>query len=130
MDFQKFLKAMTTDASYNEAAKGEFRREAMKMARAVGEALGYAKADYDVRWNKSGDACSGDVILHSDELYIHFTQNGAGMSDQFMWRVCRSRKESQGGANQWMRWTELADLEAVAAKMLRYAKMGRHPVKT
>ena len=58
---------------------------------------------------------SGEISLHSDNLYIQFSQSSiVGM---FMWRTCRSRKDHVGKGNQWMPWEALNDLAKVAKIM-------------
>ena len=56
--------------SYNDTAKKAFHQQAGRIAKALADALGYSKADYDLRHNQGGIAVSGEITLHSDTLYV------------------------------------------------------------
>lgn len=84
--------------------KKQFATLGRKVARLVAEQLGWAAGSYQVRFNPSGEAASGEVILHGERLYVQFSQMGV------LYRSCAGQKDYCGGANQWLRWEKLADL--------------------
>jgi len=112
----KFIETARTNASYNETAKASFHSEGRAVLRKLAKQLGLTAGTYDIRSNRGGIAVSGEVTLHGEGLYVQFAQSCCG-NDGFMWRTCEGRKDYTGGRNHWMKWGELADLEAVAAKM-------------
>lgn len=95
--------------SYNEVNKAMFHSLGMRVMRAIAKKLNLAPGTFDVRWNEAGIACSGEVMLHAEHLFIEFSEYCLG--DVFMYRWCRDRKDSCGGANQWMMWDALLELD-------------------
>ena len=118
IDMSVFLESVAD----NEAAKRRFHRQSAAVLRELARHLGYKAGDFDLRHNQRGIAVSGEIILHSDTLYVHFEQNVAGLQWGFMWRICRGRRDFRGRANQWIPWDRLNNLESVAKHML--AAMG------
>ncbi len=116
VSYNKFYAAVKADASYNETNKQAFHAESKKMLRALAKELGLKAGQYDVRSNMGGIAVSGEITLHSDTLYVQFSQSGL-TGERFMWRRCNGRKDYTGGQNQWMPWVELQSLAVVASKM-------------
>jgi hypothetical protein len=86
--------------SYNEPNKEEFKRLSMKLLREVNK-LGNFNAE--IRFNKGGIAVSGDAILHSDHVYLHFTaDHGFGsLAYNLYYRSCKGKKDYTGGRNNW-----------------------------
>lgn len=120
MNYKTFFKAVKADASYNETNKTAFHRESKKVLKALAGALGLQKEQFDLRSNMGGIAVSGEITLHSDSLYVQFSQSVMG-NDRFMWRTCKGRKDYTGGSNQWMRWEDLQDIQKVADYMNKVA---------
>lgn len=113
---KELIRLAKTDLGYNETAKAKFHRLAKSTLSDLAWQLGYAKNAYDLRSNMGGIAVSGEITLHSDELYVQLSQSMTGMG--FMWRTCRHRKDYTGGANQWAAWDTLHDLPALSKRML------------
>jgi len=116
-----FIRTARCNCSYNEEAKRAFHRQAANILRQLAVYLGYKDGDFDLRHNQGGIAVSGEITLHSDALYVQFSQSCLGPDMGFMWRTCRGRKDYTGGPNQWMKWESLEDLPAVARTMLNEA---------
>jgi hypothetical protein len=109
-----FIRTAKKSVSYDEDAKRRFHYQAEKILLEIAGLLGYKECDYDLRHNQGGIAVSGEITLHSDNLYIQFAQSAMGNSG-FMWRTCKGRKDYTGGTNRWMRWSDLVDLSKVVA---------------
>lgn len=114
MSVNAFLDVVT---KYTSAKKGLFHSRGKRVLLELAQKLGYGPNDFDVRSNKGGPAVSGEVILHSDSLYVQFSQSCLG--PVFMWRTCKSRKDYCGNTNQWMKWDALRNLDSVAATMMK-----------
>jgi hypothetical protein len=113
---KELIRLAKTDLGYNATAKAKFHRLAKSALRDLAVELGYALDAYDLRSNLGGIAVSGEITLHSNELYVQLSQSMTGMG--FMWRTCKHRKDYQGGANQWAAWDALHDLPALSKRML------------
>jgi hypothetical protein len=87
------------------SAKDQFHRNARAQLKRLATSLGLGAGAYDIRSNHAGPACSGEVTLHADQLYVQASQNGIGL----LFRSCKSRRDFTGGPNNWAR---LADLNA------------------
>jgi len=103
---------------HNELAKQRFHRQSAKVLRELARHLGYKAGDFDLRHNRAGIAVSGEIILHSDTLYVQLSQSAMGPAWGFMWRTCKGRRDYTGGTNQWMPWDRLYDLASVSQTML------------
>lgn len=110
-DYEKFIVAVHNDAAYNEDNKITFHKQSTAMLKALAGKLGLNAGEYSIRSNKAGIAVSGEITLHSDSLYIQFSQSRQGC---FLWRTCNGRKDYCGGPNRWMKWEELQNLDNVA----------------
>ena len=128
MKIEKFIEmTMQNCNGHTPFAKEAFHRQSTSVLKELAKALGYEKKDYDLRHNKGGIAVSGEIILHSDTLYVCFCQYGIEEgSSCFLWRTCQGRKDYTGGPNQWLPWTALRDLPAVARSM--NLRAGRNPI--
>ncbi len=124
MSISGFISLVSRDLGYNEQAKKRFHRESGQILKQLATELGYTKTDYDLRHNQAGIAVSGEITLHSDNLYVQFSQTSLGPDTGFMWRTCKNRKDYGGGPNQWAKWEELNDLPRLAQKMKSLALRG------
>jgi hypothetical protein len=105
--------------AYNQEAKEWFHRQAKLVLKALAARLGIPPNDYDLRSNMAGIAVSGEVTLHSDKLYVQFSQSSLGPNQGFMWRMCDGRQDYSGRRNQWMAWDDLIELDEVVKTMQR-----------
>ena len=98
-----------SSCSYNDVNKAFFHATGKRILRKLAKALKMAPGTFDIRSNKAGVACSGEVTLHSDNWYIQFS---VGCSSQmgFMVRACDGRKDYSGGPNHWMSWDTLFNI--------------------
>ena len=94
--------------------KNEFLYLCRLYLRMIAKEMGLQKGQYDIRVNPAGPAVSGDVHLHSDKLYIAFSQGCMGRGFGFMYRSVSNRRDFTGGYNRWMRWDNLIDVPYVA----------------
>ena len=79
--------------------KDEFHRKYKRKLRAIAIALGLTPGSFDVRSNKGGPAVLGEVILHTDTLYVSV---GGLDATRVMFRACKGRKDYYGGVNRWI----------------------------
>ena len=103
-----------TDAEVRDKAK--WMQCGRGLMRKLAKELGLQSHEYKVRTNPAGPACSGDIHLHADWVYVALEQSC--MPGVFMWRYCDGQKDYTGRNNQWVRWEILLDLPAFA-KMIR-----------
>lgn len=118
---------LSTDLSYNEAAKADFHRLARYAARRIAKELELPRGSFSIRSNKAGIAVSGEVTLHADNLYIQFGQSCV-VRDRFMFRHCSGQKDYTGKRNRWMRWDALLDFDkAIHEFKLAQENRWEHP---
>ena len=101
---------------YNQDAKNNFHYLARHVARQIAKKLGLEKGSYDIRTNMGGIAVCGETTLHGENIYIQISQSCLGPNMGFMYRSCQGRLDYTGGPNQWMKWDELANLDAACRK--------------
>lgn len=94
--------------------KKAFHREGKKVLRKLTALMGLKKGEFDVRSNMAGIACSGEVTLHSERLYMQINQTIMGPQSAILMRSCEGRKDYTGGMNHFAPITALADLEDFA----------------
>ena len=93
------LKMSGMQVSCDDLNKGKFHRAAMKTLRDLATKLGLSKEQYDVRSNKGGHAVSGEITLHTDNVYVQISEGSNGM--QVLYRTCKGRKDYSGGTNNF-----------------------------
>ena len=87
----------TFDLSYcDPAAKQKFHNECRKYLRLLAAELKCAPSGYDLRSNKAGIACSGEITLHTDRLYVQISQSSMMQGVCFLVRGCAGRKDYRG----------------------------------
>lgn len=95
-----------------EERKLALHRSTASALRKVADELGLAKGSYDIRSNKAGPACSGEVTLHGESVYIQ-----AGGLCGVLVRSCKGRKDYGGGANHWFKPEDLLNPKAFAEEV-------------
>lgn len=106
--YKNWCKAAKDWQPYNETLKNRYHAAAKKVLKQLAEALELPPSQYTIRTNKAGPAVCGETILHADYVYVMLTADGMS-PDQFMWRLCRGRKDYYGLQNNWSRCETLAD---------------------
>ena len=92
-----FRKSVAHDAE----AKRVFHSRAKSQLRRIATALGLESGSYDLRSNQAGIAVSGEIILHSDHLYVQVSQSAMGYHSGVLFRTCKGRKDYVGGPNNF-----------------------------
>lgn len=92
-----------------EQAKTAFHRAGKSFLRKVAEALGLEPSQYALRNNLAGVAVSGEVTLHTDDLYIQLSESCMSRGVQVLYRSCSSRKDCCGGANHFASMQDLVE---------------------
>ena len=100
--------------SYNETNKAQFHRAATKALKSLATKLDLTKENHEVRSNKGGIAVSGEVTLHSDNIYIQISESFNGKGLQVLFRTCNGRKDYSGGQNNYAPIERLEDPEFVS----------------
>ena len=83
-----------------EKKKG-MHRAAKALLKQLATDLGLTAGQYDIRSNMGGIAVSGEITLHSDNLYVQIQHAFAFIGMQIMIRPCKGRKDYSGGANNF-----------------------------
>ncbi len=101
------------DFGYQADKKRQFKLDALYFLRHIADLMQFQKDEYEfqIRWNEGGIAVSGEATLHSNDIYIQFSQSANG----FMWRTCKGQKDYCGGFNRWAQWEKLLELETFVA---------------
>lgn len=100
---------LTKDLTYcDPKLKSNFHRKARMALRRVATELGLSSRDYDLQINPGGIAVSGEVILHTNSIYIMVSQFCNG---DVLYRTCDGRKDYCGGTNHFCSAKELEDVE-------------------
>ena len=86
------------------------------LAKTLAEKMGIPRGSYRVTSCKGHPY--GEIIFHSDWLYIQFGLSCFGGETRFMYRTCDGLWDFTGGINRFMGFNELLDLDKVAEKLL------------
>ena len=109
--------------SYNAEDKRQFHSEGKKALRLLAKALNLTAGSFEIRSNMGGIAVSGEVILHSDEIYIQISQSPFMRGNDILYRRCNGRKDYVGDRNHFAPIGELADYPSFAAKVKRHLSL-------
>lgn len=110
--------------SYDEAAKRTLHSEARKSLTRLAAALELARGDYDLRHQTGGPAVSGEIILHSDQLYV-CVSSGSMRGMDILFRRVTSRTDYCGARNHFAGIRELMEPERFAARITGELGIGR-----
>lgn len=114
---RSFLEVATRSVAYNAEAKEQFHRRGKALLKQIASDLGYAKGSFDLRNNKAGIAVSGEVTLHTDDLYVQFSQSCVGGDMDILFRDCQHRRDYSGGRNQFMSFAYLRNYDSVLERL-------------
>ncbi len=87
--------------AYDDHAKRLFHSRARSQLRRLATALGLQPGSYDLRSNQGGIAVSGEIMLHSERLYVQAAQSLMGHDNGILYRTCKGRKDYVGGPNNF-----------------------------
>jgi hypothetical protein len=111
--------------AYDERAKKLFLSDGRKALRALADALGLPDASYDIRTNRGGPAVSGEVVLHSDSIYVQLDLGCMGRGREVMFRKVAHRQDYVGDRNYWASVQELLTPVRFAARIRRELNLSR-----
>lgn len=103
--------------AYDEHAKRLFHSRARSQLRRLATALDLSPGSYDLRSNRAGIAVSGEIILHSEHLYVQASQCAMGNANGILFRTCKGRKDYVGGRNNFASLDLLNSPEALAQRI-------------
>lgn len=101
-----------------------------KFLRSVAEALDLKPDSFELRSNKGTEGGMGEVILHSDHLYIqvHVHEESLGV----LHRICKGRNDLTGGQNRYLKVSDLRShtcAERFVSKLHHMLSQAQNPFK-
>jgi len=103
--------------SYDADAKATFHAEGRKAIKRLAAALGLARGSHQVRFCQGGIAVAGEIILHSDQIYVQLSIGLMGRGHDVMFRRVEGRNDYTGGPNHWASIDELLDPDTLATRI-------------
>lgn len=103
--------------SYDADAKATFHAEGRKAIKRLAAALGLARGSHQVRSCQGGIAVAGEIILHSDHIYVQLSIGLMGLGHDVMFRRVEGRNDYTGGPNHWASIDELLDPDTLATRI-------------
>lgn len=85
----------------NAKLKDQFHHYGTIFLRRLADALGLAPEHYELRSNRGGMAVSGEVTLHSDDIYIQLAEFGTTVGVKMLFRTCNHREDYCGHENHY-----------------------------
>lgn len=98
--------------AYNDEAaanKALFHRHGKALLKRVAYDLGYRPDSYDLDSNKAGIAVSGEITLHTDDLFVQFSSPSYCDEYQILYRRCEGRQDYRGQRNHFLTFRALED---------------------
>lgn len=125
MDASRLPEIMSEDISYNAELKQEFLKEGRRMLGALATLMGLEPSEYTVRANEGGIAVSGEVTLHSDEIYVQISQRTP--TTNILFRTCSGRTDYVGHENNYANIEQLSpgNIEQFSASLTAMVKKHR-----
>jgi hypothetical protein len=105
--------------AYYPEQKRLFHQKARRQLQKLAAALDLGPGDYDLRSNKGGVAVSGEVVMHSDRLYVQASQPATGSNTGILFRSCAGRRDYVGGPNHFAS-LDLLHAPAALATLIRW----------
>lgn len=104
---------------YDSEAKAAFHSEGRKAMTRLAKALGLQRGEFELRSNMAGIACSGEITIHSADLYIQLDLGCMGPGREIMFRRCEGRKDYVGGRNHFASVADLMAPDRLAERIRR-----------
>lgn len=123
-EIKRLISIAQTFPGYDSAAKDEFHKLGKRYLNEIARIMELTPADFEIRSNKAGNACLGEVTLHSTSLYVQL--GGSLASSQFFYRCVKGMKDFYGGANTWMAYDRLLSQGEVAEQFVRHLDSHRY----
>jgi hypothetical protein len=123
---RRFLDVASEPVAYKPERKVLFHRHGKALLAQIAQDLGYSEDQYYLHNNPAGINVSGEIILHTDHLYIQFSQRCfSGGELDILFRDCQNRRDYTGGQNRFMRFDALLDYDTA---LQRFTAAKRKPV--
>lgn len=106
--------------AYNDEAaanKALFHRHGKALLKRVAHDLGYQPGSYDLDSNMAGIAVSGEITLHTDDLYVQFSSPSYCEEYQILYRRCEGRRDYRGLRNHFLPFQALDDYPQFIASL-------------
>lgn len=113
----ELIAAWERGGGYDDVLKRELHREGRRALKALADALGLSAGSYEIRSNLAGPACTGEVTLHGEAIYVQVDGNCMGPGFEVLYRRCKGRKDYCGEINHFAPARALADPVALAARI-------------
>lgn len=107
-----------TSFYFNYFDKVDYHRTAKSALNKLAKEFGLVKGEFKVSSNMAGDACAGEVTLHTEKLYLMICEKHSSNGLQILYRTCNGQKDYSGGTNQYADLSSLND-EAFKEKLLK-----------
>ncbi len=104
--------------------KESFHRDGRRLLKLLAAELEYPPQSYDLSCNKAGVAVSGEITLHTDNLYVQLSQHPfSGKRIAFRICTCKARKDHHTGPNNYadLEWGGLEKLLWTCRRVLQAA---------
>lgn len=128
MAISKHLLVKNIDGyTYEDAQqKTSFHRAGQNFLKKVAAQLLLPNGSYDIRVCRGGPAVSGEVILHSDDIYIQLFESCLKPGVQVLFRTCYKRTDYTGDTNCFTSMVALKDGETYTGWLVRLKGMIEH----
>jgi hypothetical protein len=108
------IHAYSDEAAANKAL---FHRYGKALLKRIAHDLGYIPSSYDLNSNLAGIAVSGEITLHTDDLYVQFSAPSYCEDYQILYRRCQGRRDYRGLCNHFFRFRALTEYGQVIAAL-------------
>lgn len=98
---------------YCEDKKRAFHRHSRRALQTVAAELGLPAGTYELRSNKAGPACSGEITLHGERVFIQVSQPCCHEGGVLI-RRCAGRRDYSGGPNHFASLKKLNEPRVLA----------------
>ena len=108
------LKTTTNVNAYSDsgaALKDAFHKQGKVFLTRLAKTLGLLDVSYEVRSNLGGVAVSGEVTLHSDDIYIQLSERCTSRGIYMLYRTCDGRKDYCGHQNRFAQMTAFSGVD-------------------
>lgn len=105
--------------SYDEAAKRSYHAEGRKALRRLADALLLEKNEYRIESCLGGPAVSGEISLHSGELYVMIGIDWPDEHRHVLFRRVNGPTDYSGGPNRWASIADILAPDRLASRIRR-----------
>ena len=123
IDKALLVKGIDGYSDAGQTKKDAYHRAGKKFLRELAKEIGLEKGAFDIRSNVAGIACSGEVDLHGESIYVQLSESCMHPGLSILYRTCKGREDCCGGRNRFVSVNDLTNNDRLESFIIECRRM-------